>query len=86
MAEGKIASICTVKCVPEVEKLLIKEDYVKQTQWTPINTSSIIEVMGGLRSISLSKVKTFEEFCSKFKISRMVFASTQNALTLFLIM
>ena len=61
MKKPNKSDLCT-----ELEKHLNKEDYVEQTQWTPINTASIIDVMGGLRRISLSKVKTFGEFCSQF--------------------
>lgn len=61
MKKPNKSDLCT-----ELEKHLNKPDYVQQTKWTPLNTASIFDVMGGLHRMCLSKVKTFGELCSQF--------------------
>jgi hypothetical protein len=50
----------------ELEKHLVKKDYLPPSKWKPENTASIIEVMGCLRHMRLASEKTFGEHCTNF--------------------
>ena len=49
-----------------LEKHFEKEDYMPPSEWMPLNTVTIIDVMAGVRRIQVSRMSTFGELCDKF--------------------
>ena len=50
----------------ELEKLLLKDEYLQPNQWSDANATCIVDVMGCVRRLRTASVKTFGDFCQNF--------------------